>query len=236
MSWDRIFVTGDPHGNFKHIKLFTEKAETTKSDLLIIVGDVGLNYNYDENDRIRKQYLFNLPLSFLLVRGNHEGHPETVPGMQYSYLPEFSSLVFFEKEFPGIYYINAGQFVVNDIKCLAIGGAYSVDKEIRILSSRPWFYDEQPTVLEKRAVDNAISLSPDFDFVFTHSCPYDLIPRHLFLSQVDQSKVDTRTEEYLQEVYNKINFKTWYCGHYHGDEWLSNSVRLLYKDFLEVRK
>lgn len=236
MSWNKVFVGGDPHGNFKLIKEFTQKAETTKEDLLILVGDVGLNYNLDKNDADRKRSLSKLPISFLLVRGNHEARPENVPIMEYGYVPAFSANLYYEKEFPSIYYINAGTFTINQKKCLAVGGAYSVDKIYR-MNRNPlsWFYDEQINAREKFDIKNIIDMSNKFDYVFTHTCPYDLIPRHLFLSQIDQSTVDCSMEQFLQnEVYKKIEFDTWYCGHYHNDEWLSNSVRLLYKDFVEV--
>lgn len=231
MKWNRIFVTGDCHGQFHKIKEFTEKAETTLDDLLIIVGDVGVNYNQEEQDRNRKNYLSKLPISFLMIKGNHDARPETVPNMCYSYHAAFSANVYFEKEYSNIYYINAGVFQLNGQKCLAIGGAYSVDKYYR-LEFKPlsWFYDEQPNAYEKAKIKDILEMNKEFNFVFTHTCPIDLVPRHLFLSSIDQSKVDTSTEEFLQEVYNQIKFKKWYCGHYHGDEWLSNSVRMLYAE------
>ena len=38
------------------------------------------------------------------------------------------------------------------------------------------------------------------------------------MSGVDQSKVDYSTEKFLDEVEKKLNYKKWYCGHYHTEK------------------
>lgn len=52
-----IYITGDTHGYFKHIKSFCEENHTTKEDVLIILGDAGINYygQYDYRDRNLKK-------------------------------------------------------------------------------------------------------------------------------------------------------------------------------------
>lgn len=40
----RVFITGDTHGNFQRIIDFCEREETSKEDLMVILGDAGINY------------------------------------------------------------------------------------------------------------------------------------------------------------------------------------------------
>ena len=39
-----IYITGDKHGSFNEIKKFCKENNTTKDDVIIILGDVGLNF------------------------------------------------------------------------------------------------------------------------------------------------------------------------------------------------
>ena len=41
-------------------------------------------------------------------------------------------------------------------------------------------------------------------------------------------------EEFLQEVYDKIDFKMWYFGHYHDDNMLASNLRIVYNDIIEL--
>ena len=46
-----IYITGDTHGDMNRIVRFCERMETSKEDIMIILGDVGLNYYGDSRDR-----------------------------------------------------------------------------------------------------------------------------------------------------------------------------------------
>lgn len=50
-----IYITGDKHGKFTSVKNFCTTFNTTINDILIILGDVGLNYFLDERDSIQKK-------------------------------------------------------------------------------------------------------------------------------------------------------------------------------------
>ena len=39
-----FYITGDTHGEFNRIKKFIYEHNTTKDDVLIILGDAGINY------------------------------------------------------------------------------------------------------------------------------------------------------------------------------------------------
>ena len=45
-----IYITGDTHGDFFRISKFCERMNTTKEDILIILGDAGLNFWLNKSD------------------------------------------------------------------------------------------------------------------------------------------------------------------------------------------
>lgn len=233
----RVFLKGDPHGQFHGLKKFLKDNKTTTKDLLIYLGDVGLNYNLDEHDDQRKRFLSELPITFLCIRGNHEERPQYVEGMEFEYCHHIRTYCWHQEEYPNIWYYNCGEFMLNNKRCLAISGAYSVDKPYRLLMGYKWFKDEQPTENEKNYVRELIQGNNKFDYVFTHTCPISREPVHLFLNNIDQSKIDKTTELFLEEVYQQIDrdyLDTWFLGHYHHDEWLGGGLRLLYNDYVQL--
>lgn len=233
-KWRKIMVKGDYHAQFQGLKEFLKENNTTTDDLLICLGDVGINYNLDFHDDERKKFLSKLPVTFLMLRGNHEARPENVLTMKKVYDERFRCEVYTESQYPNIFYINCGEFYLNDMRCLAISGAYSVDKPYRLMMGWNWFPDEQPTEDEKVSVRRIVDKNPTFNYVFTHTAPLSKEPTQFFLPNIDQSKVDKSTEIFLEEIYQKIdkdNLKLWYLGHYHHDTWLGGGVRMLYQEY-----
>ena len=64
---------------------------------------------------------------------------------------------------------------------LVIGGAYSVDKEYRIIRNLGWWKDEQPSKETKEKVLDMLDKGLDVDIVLTHTCPYKYLPYEVFL-------------------------------------------------------
>ena len=55
-----IIVTGDIHGDVRRIKDFSEWSGLQKEDVIIILGDVGVNYYLDSRDDKKTQILSRL--------------------------------------------------------------------------------------------------------------------------------------------------------------------------------
>lgn len=72
-----IYITGDTHRDFKRIVLFCYKYNTNKNDILIILGDAGINY-YGKLDNELKEQLNSLPITLFCIHGNHENRPENI--------------------------------------------------------------------------------------------------------------------------------------------------------------
>lgn len=222
-------VTGDIHGNiddlFKRVSAIQHDIEngllSSEYHLnVILLGDVGINFFNNNRDMRAKDTIKRLmpSVNFLLIRGNHDMRPQHLEKYTEIFVPEFGEKVGIEYDFPNIFYLlDGGIYQFNDYRCLVIGGAYSVDKYYRLSQGWTWHSDEQLTDEEKAAIGNKIKFNPYFDFVLSHTCPYEWRPTDLFLPQVDQSNVDISTELWLSEIEKMIHYKYWCFGHYHQD-------------------
>lgn len=57
-----------------------------------------------------------------------------------------------------------------------------------------------------------------FDIVLSHTCPFKYEPTELFLGGIDQRTVDDSTERWLDTIEESIQYKAWFCGHWHTDK------------------
>ena len=228
----RFYITGDTHGNFNRINYFCEKFETSKEDILCILGDAGINYYLNKKDYMLKQVLQDMPITFFCIHGNHEERPFNIS----TYITKKwnGGTVYYEEEFPNILFAKDGEiYNINGKSILVIGGAYSVDKEYRLLKGWSWFKDEQPNKEIVKYIEKQITKQRHFDIVLTHTCPIKTEPRHMFLPFIDQSKVDKTTELLLQRIADWITFDNWYFGHFHG-HWDNGKYHMLFEDYVEV--
>lgn len=229
----RFFLTGDTHGVFNRIEVFCRENNTTKDDILCILGDAGINYYLNKRDYMLKQVLQDLPITLFCIHGNHEERPFNIP--TYKEKEWNNGMVYYEEEFPNLLFAKDGEiYTINGKKCLVIGGAYSVDKGYRLLKGWSWFKDEQPSKEIVKYVKKQIAKQKEFDIVLSHTCPINTEPKHMFLPFIDQSKVDKTTELILQRVADLITFDAWYFGHFHG-HWDNGKYHMLFEDYVEVK-
>ena len=228
----RFYITGDTHGNFNRIDYFCKRFETSKEDILCVLGDAGINYYLNKKDYMLKQVLQDMPITFFCVHGNHEERPFNISTYITKKWNEGTG--YYEEEFPNILFAKDGEiYNINGKSILVIGGAYSVDKEYRLLKGWSWFKDEQPNKEIVKYIEKQITKQRHFDIVLTHTCPIKTEPRHMFLPFIDQSKVDKTTELLLQRIADWITFDNWYFGHFHG-HWDNGKYHMLFEDYVEV--
>jgi len=229
-----IYITGDTHRDFKRVTAFCDTVGSTKDDVLVILGDVGINYFGAPKDNELKRLLGELPITLFCVHGNHEQRPESIN--TYHEIVWHGGIVYTELEFPSLLFAKDGEIYEFDAKrCIAIGGAYSVDKSVRLANNWGWWLDEQPSAEIKQRVERRLdAYNWNVDTVLSHTCPQKYIPREVFMSCVDQSGVDDSTEEWLDTIEGQLTYSRWYCGHYHTDKTI-DKMRFLFEDFLELR-
>lgn len=228
-----IYITGDKHGDYQDIIDFCFKYKTNINDIMIILGDAGINYFLDKRDYGLKEILSELPITLFCIHGNHEERPENINSYV---IKEFNSgKVYYEEEYPNILFAKDGEiYNFNGNKVLVIGGAYSVDKEYRLLMGYNWYESEQPSEDTKKLVRELVRSTKDIDIILSHTCPYKYMPYEVFLSGIDQSKVDNSTEQFLDEIESIINYKKWYCGHFHTDKEI-DKIRFMMNDIVELK-
>lgn len=224
-----IYITGDTHGNFTRVRNLCRVFETKKEDILIILGDAGINYYGADRDKKVKKMLENLPITIFSIHGNHEMRPETIP--TYKEVEWNGGIVYQEEKYPHLLFAKDGEiYDFEGIKTIAIGGAYSVDKEYRLQNGWGWWADEQPGEEIKARVEKALADNGNrIDVVLSHTTPLKYEPVEMFLSYVDQSKVDKSTEIWLDKIEDTIDYMKWYCGHYHTNKSI-DKVRIMFED------
>ncbi len=243
----KVYITGDTHGGYHKIKNFCKKNETSKDDVLIILGDAGYNYFFNERDTQVKKKIAKMPITLFCIRGNHEARPENVEGILTELF--FENTVYVEPDFPNIKYaidglnyaipieyVSANDFYdiekydydyedsyfVTKAHTMVIGGAYSVDKYHRIANGWSWFENEQLNDEEKQDIKDYLNFlyskgNNRIDVFLTHTCPCIYEPTDLFLPMVDQSMVDKSMERFLGEIEFHFPYLAWFWGHYHAD-------------------
>lgn len=227
-----IYITGDTHGRFERVEKFCNTVGTSKEDILIILGDAGINFSGGERDHLKKEYLASLPITIFAIHGNHERRPQTID--TYKEKQWRGGIVYFEDEYPNILFAKDGEiYDLDGKKTVVIGGAYSVDKEIRLLRGWSWFEDEQPSKETKNYVEQQLDKSDwHVDIVLSHTVPLKYEPIEVFMPFVDQSKIDKSTEEWLDHIEEKLSYKMWYAGHYHTEKKI-DKLEIMFENFDE---
>lgn len=224
-----ICLTGDTHGRFDRIGSFCGKMQTSRDDILIILGDAGINFHAGALDILRKEYLAKLPITLLCIHGNHERRPESLP--YYDEQEWHGGNVYAEERYPNILFAKDGEvYDLNGRKAIAIGGAYSIDKARRI-EGQSWWADEQPSPAIKARVEKALDLlNWQIDIVLSHTTPLKYEPVEVFFPGIDQSKVDKSIEEWLGSIEDRLEYRKWYCGHYHTEKKIDR-LQIMFNDF-----
>ena len=174
-----IYITGDTHGSFERVESFCERMKTKREDILIILGDAGINFSGLRYDRLKKELLEELPITIFAIHGNHEQRPYTIDS--YKEREWNGGIVYYEEDFPSILFAKDGEiFNLGGLQTIVMGGAYSIDKTYRLAYGYSWWEDEQPSDEIKRYVENQLdSVKWNIDVVLSHTTPLKLSLIHI---------------------------------------------------------
>lgn len=224
--FQRIWAMADIHGSHLPIENFWCRNKdnikfSPETDCIILLGDVGANYFFNQRDKKFKQKLEKYPFTYFCIRGNHEARPSlcAAENIDQWYMEEFfEGLVWVENDYPDIKYAMdvPHTYNINGYFALVIPGAYSVDKYYRLQQGWTWFENEQLSEEEMDLGRRIIKQDPAFDLILSHTCPITYEPTDLFLPAVDQSLVDKTMERYLGEIEYNTKYKLWLWGHFHA--------------------
>lgn len=250
----KIFVTGDTHRDFKKLNTtrFPQQKNLDKGDFVIICGDFGGIWDYQEeskNETWWLNWLDELPFTVLFVDGNHENYDRLE---QYPVEEWNGGKV--QKIRPSVIRLMRGQvYEIAGKKIFTFGGARSHDisdgilelndpklnekvKELRErrglfrINHLSWWKEEMPS--ENEMEEGWINLKKhgnEVDYIITHCGP----------GQV-QTLIDERLYEqdeltaYFDSIRLACKYKKWYFGHYHEDKTLSPKEVVLYSCIIEL--
>lgn len=225
-----ILVTGDLHGHIDIHKLnttnFPLQSELTKEDYLIVCGDVGLVWggNNAQSDEYWQKWLNDKSFTTLIVDGNHENHELL---QQYPVTEWHGGKVHMIQ--PSVIHLMRGQvFNIDGKTFFTMGGASSLDKEYR-KEGISWWPQELPSTEEyEEAERNLARHNWSVDYVITHCGPT------LLQSCFNACYEPDKLTNYFDALACRLEWKTWYMGHYHREACLGK-YRVLYHDIVEVR-
>lgn len=136
---------------------------------------------------------------------------------------------------PNIIHLMRGQiFTIEKKTFFTFGGGISIDK-CRRMPYVSWWPEEEPSTAEiNEAFNNLEQINYKVDYVITHAAP-ESIMRNDLCKIHPMLMVDCATEKLLNEIYQKLDFKMWFCGHYHMDSWIhSCKLQVLYNYVIKL--
>lgn len=237
-----IYVTGDTHAKFDKFSTanFPEQKGMTRDDYVIICGDFGGVWTYNESTTEEScwlDWLSKKTFTLLFVDGNHEN---------FDRLKKFPVVNFHggkaHRIRENIYHLMRGYvFELEGKKFFAFGGAQSHDIDDGILDLKDydsllslvndyktrtafgqmlrinhisWWKNELPEKYEMdRGIRNLETVGFDVDFVISHCLPQHV---QLYLGFFGSDKLTRYFESLLTD--KNLQFEKWYCGHYHKEE------------------
>lgn len=233
-----IYVTGDTHRKIDN--RFSEKPLTklTEKDYLIVLGDFGGVWYDDESDNLFLSYFEKQKYTTLFIDGNHENHKK---------LNNFPVEIWnggkIHKIKNNIFHLMRGQiFNIDGYKIFTFGGAYSIDKNMRT-EFIDWWKEEEGNYEEmNEAFDNLEKENNQVDFILTHAGPASKLKN--FFNYFGMNFTSSSTEKFLDEINNKVNYKHWFCGHYHENVnlgWFSKEkddckITILYNKIININE
>ncbi len=213
-----IYITGDTHGDFSRVERFCRRFSPTREDVMIILGDAGFNYYRSRRDDLNKKRMAEMPITVFSIHGNHEIRPANIP--TYHTAQWRGGKVYTEDAYPNLLFAVDGEtYDLDGKQTIVIGGAYSVDKQYRLLHVFGWWADEQPSAEVKAKVESVLAARDwKIDRVLSHTVPLKYEPVEVFLPMIDQRTVDRSTEKWLDTIEERTEYGHWYAGHYHTEK------------------
>ena len=243
-----IWLTGDTHCGADMRKLESkyyleqQGVSFAQGDYLIILGDFGFPFLISDVEEYERsggtagkysrymQWFSKQPYTVLFVDGNHENHDwwsrQEVTEM-------YGGRVQVHPHAPNVVHLMRGEiYTIEGKKFFAFGGAYSIDKQWRI-EGTSWWREEEASLDEiKNALDNLEREGNRVDHILTHTMPMGLIDG---MVQNGMRAFPCRTAEFLDTVLERVEYGSWYCGHFHVDTDLEEKrLHILYNRILPL--
>ena len=213
-----IYITGDTHGEYDDFLNRIYQYPITKDDIVIVCGDFGFVWG----SPYHRYFLAKLtaePFTIAFVDGNHEDFD-----LLYNYPVMEWNGGKVHKIAENIYHLMRGQrFVIEGKSFFTMGGAYSVDKAMRN-KGKSWWEQELPNNEEYKIAEQTLKACEyKVDYILTHTVPQSVIH---YLGLVPDMH-DAELTGYFEWLYDELEFKRWFAGHFHVNQLVRDKVQVL---------
>lgn len=220
-----IYITGDTHGEYDEFLNRVNQYQISKDDIVIVCGDFGFVWDTPYH----RYYLAKLtaePFTIAFVDGNHEDFD-----LLYTYPVTTWNGGKVHKISDNIYHLMRGQrFVIEGKSFFVMGGAYSIDKAMRV-EGRSWWKQELPNNIEYKIAEETLkSCDYKVDYVLTHTVPQSVIR---YLGCVPDMN-DAELTGYFEWLYGELKFQKWFTGHFHVNRLVRDNVQVLLDEVVTI--
>ncbi len=225
-----IYITGDTHGDYSKLSEIEEKVSLTKDDYIIICGDFGFIFANTLLERRIFETLARKEYTILFIDGNHENFPIL---NQYPIEEWNGGKVHHIR--PNIIHLMRGQvFNIEGKTFFTFGGAFSTDRGFRKLDESYWDEEIPSTEEIDEGRENITGVHNKVDYIITHTLPSSVI--RLLGYYVDKQTPDKHFTDFLDEIRITVDYKKWFAGHFHKDQYANNSdnIRILYNSIIAI--
>jgi len=221
-----ILFSGDFHANsVNELSAITKKnlinkyGQETYNDIRyqIILGDGGFMWPDNQKaDRFNYKSLACRPFPVLCVIGNHEPILGMIENMRETDI-DLGESVYQIQDKPFVAYLKRGKaYSIDGFKFLVLGGALSIDKMYR-KPGKSWWKEEYWSEKEKLDVLKLLETEKKFDCVISHTGPHHINNKLFMHGDFDPDKFIDEVAIMNDQIHKKIQFKKWWCGHWHHD-------------------
>ncbi len=212
-----VHIVGDIHGHKHSLRKAYEAGYVQDNDLVICLGDVGINYGSETNRKGERDAFAKFPFQFLFLYGNHEQRPEEIESYvkvpvatltKDGYFKNDCGVVYMDPSYPNQWFaIDGAAYMVGYLSILTVGGATSIDKHRR-KPFQSWWPTEN---IRYQDIEKALNHGTNhFSLILSHTCPEELIPV--------EDKYNNPDEKLLSVLYEQLKWDYWFCGHWHMNE------------------
>lgn len=211
----KMYVTGDCHGEearFEY-KGYAYNRDLTSGDFLFCLGDFG----YLEKEEFLDYIANSIPYTIAFLDGNHERFDlinncseELWNGGRVHILRRNN------RNEPRIIHLMRGEtYVINEKRFFVLGGGVSLDRRFRT-PGVDWFPEEMPTDEDFANANKSLDeCNYEVDYILTHATPVSILYRlHMSINEDEK-----RLNNYLEYLKEKVNYRHWYMGHLHKEEY-----------------
>ena len=249
-----IYITGDCHSDVRRFntEVFPEQKEITREDFVIILGDFGLIWSGNKEEKYWLDWLNNKSFTTLFIDGNHENF-----NLLYKYpVVDFNGGKA-HKIRDNVYHLMRGYvFDICDKKIFAFGGASSHDIQDGLLDPNEfktkeefkrvynswrkrnkmfrvkgvsWWQEEIPNDEElERGRQSLKDVNNEVDFVISHCAPQEVASVMGFYGR------DKLTWYFNELLLDDLKFNRWFFGHYHENRQVMGKFICLYEQIVRI--